>query len=316
MRAIRIRAGVVSLILAIGTVACTSTSDTVDDEPTSSTTTSSPSETSALDAANARITELEAELFTATSTTVPLTTTTTLPQDLVVWSHQAGEYIVEPSVDWMWGWVSHPQAQVDVNGVPLAVTDQVGPERVSTVDPWVAAWEFGAFEEGRSVALRVGRNMLLVTATFPDGSTIVDDIVVFHDPALTTELGILVDTAVTEYEPIKPRTMTFGIGTEWQQPAGGGIDVESIETYQVADDAVFKLEAADTSGWRVLQVDEFYELLDFIESGVCSQCIDAGCACPNRCIWASWDGWEGLEFAIYLNPDGDIQQLTQLHLRN
>lgn len=236
---------------------------------------------------------------------------------MVVWSHETGEYIIEPAVDWMWGWVSHPQARVDANGVPLAVTDAVGSDWVQSTDPWIAAWDFRPPEgEDWSVPLAEGRNMLMVTATFPDGSTIVDDIIVFHDPALTTELGILLETDVTEYEPTEPRTMTFGIGTEWQQPAGGGIEVESTETYQVADDAVFKLESLDASVWRVLQVDEFYQLLDFIDSGACSQCIDMSGTCPSQCIWLSWDGWEGLEFAIYLNPDGTIQQLTQLHLSN
>ena len=306
----RVRSLLLFMLVVFTVIACTSDSG-AGEESTTTTVTSPSLESSELDAAMARIAELEAELFAATSTTVARTTSMTLPMDLVVWSHETGEYIVEPFVDWVWGWVSDPQAEVDVNGVPLVVTEQVGSEWARSVDPWSAAWDFRPPDnEDWSVPLTEGRNMLMVTATFPDGLTIVDDIVVFHDPTLTTELGIL-----TGYESDEPRTMTFGIGTEWQQPAGGGIEVESTATYRVAGDAVFKLEAADTSAWRVLEIDGFFELLEFVESGGCSLCPEDGC-CPDRCIWAAWDGWDGLEFAIYLNADGDIQQLTQLHLSN
>lgn len=79
---------------------------------------------------------------------------------------------------------------------------------------------------------------------------------------------------------------------------------------------MFKLEAADTLGWRVMEATEWFELLEFIDSGGCASCNLFGGCCPEPCLWASWDGSEGLDFAIYLNPDGDIQQLTQLHLHN
>lgn len=181
------------------------------------------------------------------------------------------------------------------------------------LNPW---WQFNPPEEENwEIPLNEGRNMLFFTATFPDALTLVDDIVVFHDPTLTKELGIL-----TGYETEEPRTMTFDIGTEYQQDAGGGITAESTATYLVAEDAVFKLEAADTSSWdasqwRLLHGDEFFELMDFMQSGGCTLCIEDGC-CPEKCIWASWGDGEGLEFAIYRNTDGDIQQLTQLHVRN
>ena len=294
-RVSRYRYSFLALLCAAVAASCAGSDDATDAPTTTVTPTASTAATSAggeaLEAAEARIAELEAELFAATSTT-----TTTVPRDMVVWSHEAGEYIAEPFVDNVWGWVSDPQAEVDVNNSSLVVEE-------SNV--------FGPPEgQNWSLPLNEGRNMLMVTATFPDGSTIVDDIVVFHDPALTKELGKL-----ARYESDEPRTLTFGIGYEDQQPAGGGINVESTATYRVADDAVFKVEAADTSDWRVLQVDHFYELLDFVESGGCTLCIEDGC-CPDRCIWAAWDTWEGLEFAIYLNSDGDIQQLTQLHLHN
>jgi hypothetical protein len=259
----------------------------------------------ALADAELRIAELEAELFSATSTT-----TTTAPADLVVWSHETGEYLVDPVVDWVWGWVSNPNATVEVNGSPLVVGDPVGQGLVAMEPPWTAAWDVAAPDDW-SLPLTEGRNMLMVTATFPDRSTLVDDIVVFHDPNLTERLGVL-----TGYNADEPRSMTFGIGTEDRQPAGSSINVESVETYKVAEDAVFKLEAADTLGWRVMGATEWFELLEFIDSGECAPCNLLGGRCPETCIWASWDGSEGLDFAIYLNPDGDIQQLTQLHLHN
>lgn len=287
------------LLLAIALAACTDP-DTVDIATTSSTVASSPSESAELEAANARIAELETALFTAASTTVPLTTTTTNPKELVVFSHRTGEYIDEPSITWVWGWVSDPQAEVDVNNMPLPIGEFIDP-----------GWDFRPPEEENwSIPLNEGRNMLMFTATFLDGLTIVDDIVVFHDPTLTKELGVL-----TGYESDEPRTMTFDIGAEWEQDAGGGITVESTATYPVAEDAAFKLEAADTSSWHLLYSNEFFELMDFMQSEGCAQCLEDGC-CPDRCIWASWDGGAGLEFAIYLNTDGEIQQLTQLHLRN
>ena len=255
-------------------------------------------------AAEVRIAELEAELFAATSTT-----TTTVPGDMVVWSHETGEYIVEPVIDGMSGWVSHPQAKVDVNGVPLVVTEPVGPDWVRSVDRWTVAWEFLAPEgQGWALPLNEGRNMLMVTATFPDQLTRVDDIVVYHDPNLTRVLGIL-----TGYEPDPPRTMTFDVGPQVQTQDGEYIAVESTETYPVADDAAFKVIGRD--GWQhVIDSYGFYEVLDFIQSEGCALC-DSGAdeCCPNQCIFASSDNGEGLQFEIYLNVDGDIQQLTQIY---
>ena len=236
---------------------------------------------------------------TVSAPTTVLSTTTTSPHGFTVGVPMHGQYITEQPLDWVSGRVK-PEADVALDGEPLLID---APSEYPEFRGW---WDWFITYGEWSHGLVKGDNTLDFVASFDDGITLSEAVTITFDPTMVRYPGFV--SGFDLYDSGDRYEMTFEAGTINDQPDGWFIENTSTVVFPVRWDAVFIVKDADLSHRTMYSVEEFAAIIDFINDGLCLDCL--GGDCPDRCIWASWNpnGFGGIEFEIYVNTVGEVQQ--------